>query len=145
LHAGTSFEISFQVAQKTSNFNNQACGESMSGGMGQVPGIGRRSKSAIHNLIDGVDGFPLTGTATQNKNARDQLEMRVLGRALALIFAVFAQYDFRDAHGLAAMTAEDTAEMRRQFNWHERLLLREFGQALKMEDINGRRICPWRR
>jgi hypothetical protein len=50
---------------------------------------------------------------------------------MALVLAVFAQHDFRNADRLAAMTAKHTAKMRRQFNRHERLLLREFGQALK--------------
>ena len=48
--------------------------------MSHAAGVWRRSKRAIHNLIDGVNRFPFTGTATKNKDARDELEMSLIDR-----------------------------------------------------------------
>jgi hypothetical protein len=67
------------------------------------------SEIAIHDLVDGVDRFPFTGTATKDEDARDEVELCVIGIAMALDFAVLAQDDSRDAHGLPAVAAQDTA------------------------------------
>jgi len=72
----------------------------------------RRSlrKSAIDNLADGVNGFPLAGTAAKNKNAGDQLESGVVGLGIAMSFLVFTQDDTWNTHRLIAMAAKNTAE-----------------------------------
>jgi hypothetical protein len=90
---------------------------------------------AIDNLIDRVDRFPFTGTATKNENTRDELELRIIACVMAVIFAVFAQNDIGDADGLTAVTAQDPAKLlRRQFDRHEDCSLDKSGRAWKLED-----------
>lgn len=56
--------------------------------MSHAAGVWRRSKRAIHNLIDGVNRFPLTRTAAKNEDARDELKMSVIDGRMAVILAV---------------------------------------------------------
>jgi hypothetical protein len=56
--------------------------------MSHVAGVWRRSKRAIHNLIDGVNRFPFAGTAAKNEDARDKLKMSVIDWRMAVILAV---------------------------------------------------------
>ena len=56
-----------------------------------LPAAGRRlGKRAIHDLIDGVNRFPLAGPATKNKDAGDEMELRVIGIGTSLVLAVLA-------------------------------------------------------
>jgi len=73
---------------------------------------------AIDNLVDSVDRFSFTGTATQNENAGDQLEMGVAAVGMfPVILTVLAQNDFGNANGLTTVAAQDTAEIfRRRFD-----------------------------
>jgi hypothetical protein len=89
------------------------------GGLRQAIGLCGLGKSAIDNLVDGVDRFSFTRAAAQDKYTRDELEMRIIAGVMAVVFAVLAQNDVRDAHRLTAMAAQNTAEMlRRQFDRH---------------------------
>ena len=73
----------------------------------------RRRGGAIHDLVHGIDAFAFAGTATQNKNSRDEMKMRVLRIVLPLTLAVFPQNDSRNAHRLATMAAQHATEMLR--------------------------------
>lgn len=74
---------------------------------------GSLRKGAVHNLIDGVDRFPFTRTATEHEDARDEVELRIAGFVLAVILAVLAKNDTWNAHRLSAMTTQDTAKLLR--------------------------------
>jgi hypothetical protein len=88
---------------------------------------------AIDNLIDSVDGFPFTSTATQHEDAGDEMKLVVIGNMLAMVFTVLAQDDLRDAHGLSAVTAYDTAKLlRREFNRHGYCSFYRFDQAREL-------------
>ena len=72
---------------------------------------GRRLReSAIHDLIDRVNRFPFTGTATKDEDARDEMELGVIGILDAPVLAVLAQDDGGYAHGLSAVTAQNSAK-----------------------------------
>jgi len=71
---------------------------------------GSLGKSAIDNLIDGVNGLPLAGTAAKNKYPGYQLESGVVGLRIAMSFIVFTQDDTWNANRLTAMAAKNTAE-----------------------------------
>jgi len=62
-------------------------------------------------LVDRVDRFPFTRTATKNEDAGDQLELGVFGCAMAMNFTVFPLDEFGNSGRLTAVTAKDTAEM----------------------------------
>jgi Universal stress protein family len=99
-----------------------ACGDESesSGGMSHAAGVGHRSKRTIHNLIDGIDRFPLTGPATKNENARNELEMGLVHGSPVMVLAVFSKNDFGNPDGLAAVAAMNSAKLlRRQFERHE--------------------------
>jgi hypothetical protein len=65
----------------------------------------RLRESAVHDLIDGVNRFPLAGTAPKDEHARDEMELRVIGIGMALVLAILTQDDGGNAHGLSAVAA----------------------------------------
>jgi hypothetical protein len=82
---------------------------------------------AIDDLIQRVNGFSFTMTATQDKDAGNELELRVVGHMTAAL-AVFPKHNVWDANGLAAVPAQHTAgRLRRQFDRHDNCSLRSFG------------------
>ncbi|HEY2457184.1 MAG TPA: hypothetical protein VGI13_07795 [Candidatus Acidoferrum sp.] len=68
-------------------------------------------EGAIYDLIDGVDRFPFARAAAQHEYARNKMEMSVAWIVLAVNLVLFLADDAGDAHRLAAMAAEYTAEM----------------------------------
>jgi hypothetical protein len=72
--------------------------------MGQPMRFRSLRKGAIDDLIDGVNGFPFTGTATQDEHTGDQLKLRVIAGVMAVILIVLSQNDFGNANGLTAVT-----------------------------------------
>jgi hypothetical protein len=62
-------------------------------------------------LIDGVNGFALANTATQNKNLRNQMKVGVIGIMLTATLVVLAKNNARDSNGLPTMTANNSSEM----------------------------------
>jgi len=106
--------------------SGQASGRSPKERLGLAQGLiqarfGRkRSKGTIDNLIDGVDGFSLAGTAPQNENARDKVEVDIIGVVVSLTLAVLSQHDTGNADRLATMTAQNSTKLfRRRSGCHE--------------------------
>jgi hypothetical protein len=87
-------------------------------------------KSTIHDLIDRVNRFPFTGTATKDENTRDELELGVIGIVMALILVVLTRDEAGNAHGLPAVTAQNPAKvLRRGFYRHGDCSFDRFNKA----------------
>jgi hypothetical protein len=73
---------------------------------------------AVNDLVHGVDRFPFTRTAAKNKDAGDELKVPIAvcleACRMAMGFGVFALDDGRDTYRLAAVPAQDTAELFRR-------------------------------
>jgi len=68
-------------------------------------------EGAIHDLIDGVNGFLLTGAAAQNKNARDEMVVRIAGIMLPPTLAIMLHDKRRHADGLSTPAAQDSTKI----------------------------------
>jgi hypothetical protein len=69
-------------------------------------------ESDVDDLIDGVDRFAFAGAATENEDAGHELIVDLAVVGLGRIGCVFFfAYKARDADGLAAVAAQDTAGM----------------------------------
>lgn len=105
------------------------------------PAKSRRLRiDAVNDLVHGVDRFPFTRTAAKNEDAGDELKVLIVvcleACLMAMGFGVFALDDGRNTYRLAAVTAQDTAELfRRQFDRHEDCSLDRTDRAWKAEDI----------
>jgi hypothetical protein len=80
------------------------------GGLSEAAKGRRLRVSAIDDLVDGVDRFPFTGTAAENEDAGDEVEVIIVS-VLAVIFAVLMQNDLGDTNGLTTVPAMHTAEV----------------------------------
>ncbi|HTZ49652.1 MAG TPA: hypothetical protein VMH20_18825 [Verrucomicrobiae bacterium] len=58
--------------------------EELQGGVCHVRGRRSRRESAIDDLIHGVDRFPFTGTATNDEDAGDELEVILVSGRFAV-------------------------------------------------------------
>jgi hypothetical protein len=80
------------------------------GGLSEAAKGRRLRVSAIDDLVDGVDRFPFTGTAAEDEDAGDEVEVIIVS-VLAVIFAVLMQNDLGDTNGLTTVPAMHTAEV----------------------------------
>jgi len=74
-----------------------------------IPGR-RRSQRTIDDLVDGVNRFPLAGTAPKNKNLGNKMEMRVI-RVVALALSIFAEDNAGYADWLPTMAAKHSSKV----------------------------------
>ena len=70
-------------------------------GGGRPQGIG-----IVHNLVDGINGFPCARSAANIEDAGDQLVVNIVGVARNLELTLPAGNDRRDANGFATVTAQ---------------------------------------
>jgi len=64
----------------------------------------------VNDLIDGINGFALAGTAADVEDAGNELVVNIVAIAGNLELAFPATYERGDANGLSTMTAQYSAK-----------------------------------
>lgn len=71
------------------------------------------SGRAIDDLTDSVDRFSFAGTATEDKNFGDEVEVGVVLIMLPVVLAILAEHNAGNAHRFPAVAAKYSSKMRR--------------------------------
>jgi hypothetical protein len=75
--------------------------------------LGDLGEGTIDDLIDGVDGFLLTRTATKNEYLRDEMVLRVVRPVGEMRGRFPLRNHFWDAYRLSATAAKDSTKVLR--------------------------------
>jgi hypothetical protein len=83
-------------------------------GLGHSADCRSWSEGTIHDLVDGVNRFPLTGAAAQYKDSGDQVKVRIVLVVNSMALAILLQNNGWDTHGFTAVAAKDSAKVLRR-------------------------------
>jgi hypothetical protein len=76
-----------------------------------ISGRGRQGMRVVHDLVDGIDGLALAGTATHIEDPGNQMVVHIPGIGEPLKFEFLPSNKARNTNGLATVAADDGTEL----------------------------------